>query len=274
MTALIRLPVCPLQLRPHRQGERADEVLCGYAVEVLEDTRSGWYLVRTPYGYTGYAPAEALRFGAAWAAYWEGLPKRTVSRAFCDVLARPQTEAWVLDTLTRGALVAPEGEADGSGWQKVVLCDGREGYVRTGFLMPRHTAPAYREENALRAALARTAQSYLGTPYRWGGKSPLGIDCSGLTAMAYLLNGITIFRDARIEEGFPIRPISQARMDVGDLLYFPGHVALYLGGGRYIHATARPGSDGVVINSLTPASPDYRADLAQTLTAVGSYFAP
>ena len=55
----------------------------------------------------------------------------------------------------------------------------------------------------------------------------------------------------------------------GDLLYFPGHIALYLGNDRYIHSTARAGSDGVMINSLDPAAPDYRADLREKLYAVG-----
>ena len=58
----------------------------------------------------------------------------------------------------------------------------------------------------------------------------------------------------------------------GDALYFPGHIALYLGGGRYIHSTGAAASGGVVINSLDPADPLYREDLVQSLYAVGSVF--
>ena len=77
---------------------------------------------------------------------------------------------------------------------------------------------------------------------------------------------------ARLVEGFPAHPIPFEARRPGDLLYFPGHIALCLGGDRYIHSTAKAGSDGVVINSLNPADPDFRADLREKLLAVGSVF--
>ena len=58
----------------------------------------------------------------------------------------------------------------------------------------------------------------------------------------------------------------------GDALFFPGHVALYLGEGRYIHSTGAAASGGVVINSLEPSDPLYREDLVKCLYAVGSVF--
>ena len=59
----------------------------------------------------------------------------------------------------------------------------------------------------LREALAQTALSYLGCPYRWRGRTPLGLDCSGLYSQTYLMYGIAIWRVAAIVPGFPIRPI-------------------------------------------------------------------
>lgn len=61
-------------------------------------------------------------------------------------------------------------------------------------------------------------------------------------------------------------------MKPADLLFFPGHVAMYLGEQKYIHSTGKAGSDGVVINSLDPAAPDYRPDLPEKLTGAGSWF--
>ncbi len=199
------------------------------------------------------------------------MPRQMVfHKNFCDVLSAPRFQAEVLATLPRGAAVAAGPAADG--WQRAVLPDGREGYVREGILSPYLDAPPDLPERDLRQRLCRTALLYRGAPYRWGGKTPMGIDCSGLVSMAYLLWGIPIYRDARIEEGFPVHEISRGDMGPADLLFFPGHVAMYLGEGRYCHATGRTGDGGFAVNSLDPAAPDYRADLAEKLTAVGSVF--
>ena len=107
---------------------------------------------------------------------------------------------------------------------------------------------------------------------RWGGKTPQGIDCSGLVGSAYLLNGVKIYRNASIREGFPVHEIDRAKINKGDLLFFKGHVAMYLGDGMYIHSTSKAGSDGVVLNSLCPGHPLYRHDLATGVLAVGSIF--
>lgn len=132
-------------------------------------------------------------------------------------------------------------------------------------------------EGRFREQLETEARRYLGVQYRWGGKSSQGIDCSGLTCTAYMKSGVLIYRDASIADGFPVRRISREdalaeRLRKGDLLYFPGHIAMYLGGGKYIHSTAHVGSGGVVINSLREGDADYRADLRESLYAAGGVF--
>ena len=175
-------------------------------------------------------------------------------------------------------------ESEREGWARVELADSRVGYMRNQFLSEKKFSQAgawldglpqaeIADENAFRRAVAETAKTYLGVQYRWGGKTTAGIDCSGLVSASYMLNGILIYRDAKIMEGFPLKEIKKEDMKMGDLLFFPGHVAMYLGDGLYIHSTGKIGSGGVVFNSLNPDSPIYRQDLVDCMKAVGSIFA-
>lgn len=269
MQAVVSAPVCPLFLRPNSQCELADEALMGWVVDILDSPAPGWYEVLTDYGYSGFAPAAGLMVGDGNATRWAALPHRTVLRGICSVRSAPKVQGWEVARLLRGGVVAVHGEPDAGGWQLVSLPDGREGYTKTGFLFD---IPVLEDETRLRGHVADMARLYLGAHYLWGGKSPLGIDCSGLAFMAYRLSGVTIWRDASIREGYPIHAVELGDIKMGDLLFFPGHVAVYLGEGRYVHSTAHNGSDGVVINSLRPEDEDFRGDLRERLTCAGSLF--
>lgn len=220
-----------------------------------------------------------------------------VKNAVADIMAAPFVSSIRLMTVTRGAVLMCSDLVYGintveeaindnkktdngyvkNGYVCVKLYDGRKGYIKESYIEAYVTPldQAYIEqldEAAFRERLVLTAKSYLGVQYRWGGKTPLGIDCSGLTSMSYMLNGVYIYRDAKLMPGFPVRQIPFQQMKKGDLLYFPGHIAMYIGDEKYIHSTAMPGSDGVVINSFNPCSELFRADLAESIYAVGSIF--
>ena len=278
MQAVINAAAAPLTTNPAlwaqnpQQSRLADELLLGMPVEITGEAEQGMAPVRTFYGYTGWAAQDALLTGPR-AEEWLARQQMVVIARWADVLAEPRVQgACVAAGLPLGARVAVQGEPEDD-WQAVTLPDGRTGYLRADALAPLYTQPCEQDQEKLRAAIAQAAKRYLGTPYRWGGKTPAGIDCSGLCSMAYLLCGISIWRDSELKEGYPIHPAHVSDMRVGDLVYFPGHVALYLGNGEYIHSTARAGDNGVVINSFYPDSPLYRPDLPKQITAVGSYFA-
>lgn len=268
--ALIKDAVVPLMELPDRKSELTDEALCGMTVEILE-RGDGWAHVRTHYRYEGWVIEASLCFGESFVRDWDAAPKKTVLQAYADVLDEPKVQGHPVGSVTRGGLLSPVGQPE-DGWQRVRFCDGREGFTWGAFLGEQITSWDKKEEPALRKALVNTALGYFGTQYRWGGKTPLGIDCSGLCSMAYLMNGVLICRDAHILPEFAMHEIPFKDIKEGDLLFFPGHVAMYLGDSRYIHATAGNNCHGVVINSLDPKAPDYRADLPEKLLCAGSIF--
>jgi hypothetical protein len=271
MKALVYKDIASLKKEPRFACELADEALYGMTVSVGEEAGEYVY-VTTEYRYGGYVRKDELYDDEEGMAAWQSARRAWVTRPVLDVLQEPKVQSYPVITLTRGAQVIPGEQKDG--WTQVTLIGGGRGYVRSSSLsQPIEDIPwQNREIMALRSDFVRTALSYLGTQYRWGGKTPLGIDCSGLCSMSYLLNGVTIYRDADIKEGFDLYPIDMDHMAQGDLILFPGHVAMYIGDGKYVHATAAAGSDGVVINSLRPGDPDFRPDLRESITAIGSIF--
>lgn len=247
----------------------SDELLSGWLVSIQE-CQGNYYKIITDYGYSGWLIKSDIRLISQKESQdWDvnTQPTLTLTQRLTDVLSTPKVQSRSISTLFMGSVVNPCGAAL-DGWQNIRLADNTTGYVPAIALSTPNKQRCSHAE--LRTAILDYALSYLGTQYRWGGKTHNGIDCSGLTFMSYFMCGILIYRDAAIKAGYPIHEIPFAHMKPADLLYFPGHVALYLGGGKYIHSTGNLKSFGCVINSLNPVDPDYRTDLAESLYAVGS----
>jgi cell wall-associated NlpC family hydrolase len=94
------------------------------------------------------------------------------------------------------------------------------------------------------------AMRYLGVPYRWGGASPSGFDCSGFTMYVYAQMGVSLPHYTGSQWGMGT-PVSRDQLEPGDLVFFNGlgHVGLYIGGGNFIHSPHT--GDVVKISSMS-----------------------
>ncbi len=248
---------------PNQKSMVVDELLYGMEITIKKRLLNGWILIKTFYGYEGYIKSDDV------VAYKleKGRNELVIGR-INDIYEKPDIKSKRIYKVLRGSMVNTLIR-ESNGYTEVLLYSGKVGYIKTSALGEMITKGS--NEISIRKNIVESAMSYLGTQYRWGGKSPEGIDCSGLCFMAYLLNGVIIWRDSYIHEGYPIIKIKLEDIKEADLLYFEGHVAMYIGNGRFIHATNRIGEDSVVIASLNKRDDCYRSDLAESILAVGSF---
>jgi cell wall-associated NlpC family hydrolase len=97
---------------------------------------------------------------------------------------------------------------------------------------------------------AAIAARYLGVPYRWGGASPAGFDCSGLVMYVYAQIGIALPHYTVAQYGLGV-PVPRDRLQPGDLVFFDGlgHVGIYIGANQFIHAPHT--GDVVKVSTIT-----------------------
>lgn len=142
----------------------------------------------------------------------------------------------------------------------------RRGIIEAYYIVdPQDAAAAkdqYSSNEELREAIVKTANRYVGVPYRWGGESPrTGFDCSGLTMVVYRINGLNLPRSSRQQWKAGIS-INRRQLRKGDLVFFAtrggskvSHVGIYTGGDRFLHAPGR----GRRIQTASLSSKYYRA---------------
>jgi hypothetical protein len=100
-------------------------------------------------------------------------------------------------------------------------------------------------DSDIRESILKFSLQYLNAAYLWGGRNPFGIDCSGLSQIAYKVHGIPILRDAsqQVSHGVAVNFVNEAQ--TGDLAFFDNaegiitHVGIVIAGGKIIHASGK-----------------------------------
>jgi cell wall-associated NlpC family hydrolase len=213
----------PMRRSPAKDAEIA--TFCHYGELVLVFDEAGghaWCQSLFDF-YVGYVAKSDIAIGAAPA------PTHFVATMGAYVYEAPDLRSAARDFLPRhSAVVVAESD--------LVTRGTRYARLDTGAYLP---LACLSKEPPRSADLAAAATFYLGCPYLWGGRSWLGLDCSGLVQCAFRDLGITVPRDTDMQqdaigEAVPVKRHSDLRR--GDLLFLPGHVLIHAGDGAVIHA--------------------------------------
>lgn len=224
----VTAPLLDLTLEPASQAERATQLIHGEAFEVYEEAGDFARGRAVADGYVGWVPATGL------GAPLDASAVRTVTALATQIYPGMSIKLRETATLPFLARVAVAGEEGGF----VRLAGG-------GRLPAQHLAPRAGD-------FVAQAERFLGTPYLWGGRSPAGIDCSGLVQVALAAVGICAPRDTDMQEAWLGTPVAEsAPVERGDLLFWRGHIAIAVDAEMLLHANAF--HMAVAREPLTPA---------------------
>lgn len=259
---VINLSVANIRSKPDHPEELATQSLLGTVVNVLQEYH-GWYQIQTPDEYISWVDDDGVQLMSQQEAeQWIHADKVIYTNQYGFSFLTPEENSERVSDLVMGDLLKFVEEADD--FYKVEYPDKRIAYI------PVKEAMMYDEwidDIDLNAdEIIKTARTFMGIPYLWGGTSMKGVDCSGFTKTVYYLNGVLLPRDAsqqvnvgeliNTDEGFD-------KLQPGDLIFFgrkasgdrkerATHVGIYLGNNEYIHSAGR-----VRINSFDKSQPHF-----------------
>jgi cell wall-associated NlpC family hydrolase len=242
----IAWPVAPLRRKPVAAAGLDTELLFGERVRVYDEAE-GWAWVQAERDrYVGYVPAAALQDQTTAATHMVGA-LGTFVYPVADIKAPP------LMHLSLGSQLAVEERLE------------RFSRLATGgFIVNRHIT----QQDRPARDFVEIAERLIGTPYLWGGRTRLGLDCSGLLQLVLQAAGRHAPRDSDMQESGLGRsiPITEGfeGLERGDLVFWKGHVGIMVDGVMMIHANAH--HMAVAVETLHEAA----ARIAKTGGAISS----
>lgn len=232
--------IADLRRKPDRSARLDTQLLYGEALRVFDEA-AGWAWVQSATdGYVGYLESAVL--GAP-----PPPPTHRLRALRSFLFPEPDLKAPPLDCLSIASPLCVVG-SQGAYSQ---LAGG--GWLYTRHLQPfGETSPDF----------VATALEFLGTPYYWGGRSSLGLDCSTLVQLSLACAGVAVQRDSyqqatTVGEALNGLP-GEVALQRGDLVYAPGHVAIMLDDSHVLHANGFTMS--VAIESLAALEARVRAE--------------
>jgi uncharacterized protein YgiM (DUF1202 family) len=236
--AVVNRPVANLFSNPIYEADVVTQAIYGWNVQVVEE-QPHWLKVRTPDDYTGWIEAGAVVKRDVYAVSGAVATVRSLfSNVYQETSITRHQPLLTLPFEARLEVIA-QPDAEERRWVQVRLPDKRVAWIQRGDV-------SLEPVNLTKEQMLEFSKRFAGLPYLWGGTSTFGYDCSGFTQMLLRQTGVTMPRDAQPQADWDgVAPVTKDELQPGDLLYFGSsdekitHTGMYIGDGRFIHATAR-----------------------------------